>query len=186
MGFTVCPAAAIAAPVEVVWANLVHWERYAEWADVWVERLEPSNPITLGQSVIFTGKAFGRILRFSFRSTRSIPNDSGSMVSVLPLRAARENTPCLHAHRCDQLSRPIWLRLPLPPRLGVGSSQPLARNHSLPAQRALCGVSSGPPNATIRNPRRSERAASRSQHTVRACLVVQSGCAGSSMPSLLL
>jgi hypothetical protein len=118
MGFTVCPAAAIAAPVEVVWANLVHWERYADWADVWVERLEPSNPITLGQPVIFTGKAFGRILRFSFQSTRSLPNDSGSMVSVLPLRAARENTPCLHAHRCDQLSRPIWLRLPRPPGLG--------------------------------------------------------------------
>jgi hypothetical protein len=34
MGLTVCPAAVVAAPVEVVWGNLVQWERYSEWADV--------------------------------------------------------------------------------------------------------------------------------------------------------
>ena len=30
MGLTVCPAAVVAAPVEVVWENLVQWERYSE------------------------------------------------------------------------------------------------------------------------------------------------------------
>jgi hypothetical protein len=66
MGYTVCPTAVVAAPVEVVWANLVQWERYADWADVQVERLEPDGPITAGQNVFFTGKALGRTLRFRF------------------------------------------------------------------------------------------------------------------------
>ncbi|HET8905623.1 MAG TPA: hypothetical protein VFN11_01525 [Ktedonobacterales bacterium] len=59
-------AAVVAAPVEVVWANLVHWERYANWADVQVERLEPAGPITVGQTVYFMDKALGRTLRFRF------------------------------------------------------------------------------------------------------------------------
>jgi hypothetical protein len=41
MGLSVCPAAIVAAPVEVVWGNLVQWERYFEWADV---QAEPSLP----------------------------------------------------------------------------------------------------------------------------------------------
>jgi hypothetical protein len=51
MSLTVCPTAVVAAPVEVVWENLVHWERYAAWADVQVERLEPEGPITVGQTI---------------------------------------------------------------------------------------------------------------------------------------
>src|SRR5579859_6654246 len=67
MGLTVCPAAVVAAPVEVVWENLVQWERYSDWADVQVERSEPEGPITVGQTVYFTGKVLGRTLRFSFK-----------------------------------------------------------------------------------------------------------------------
>jgi hypothetical protein len=67
MGLTVCPAAVVAAPVEVVWRNLVQWERYAEWADVQVERSEPEGPATVGQTIYFTGKAFGRTLHFIFK-----------------------------------------------------------------------------------------------------------------------
>jgi hypothetical protein len=66
MGLTVCPAAVVAVPVEVVWENLVQWERYSEWADVQVERLEPEGPTTVGKTISFTGKAFGRTLRFRF------------------------------------------------------------------------------------------------------------------------
>ena len=66
MGLTVCPAAVVAAPAEVVWANLVQWERYSEWADVQVERMEPAGPITVGQTIHFTGKAFGLTARFRF------------------------------------------------------------------------------------------------------------------------
>src|SRR5690349_2253910 len=64
MGLTVCPAAIVAAPVEVVWRNLVEWERYAEWADVQPDRIEPEGPATVGQTIYFAGKAFGRTLRF--------------------------------------------------------------------------------------------------------------------------
>ncbi len=67
MGLTVCPAAVVAAPVEVVWGNLVQWERYSEWADVQVERSEPEGPATVGQTIYFGGKAFGRTLHFIFK-----------------------------------------------------------------------------------------------------------------------
>ena len=67
MGLTVCPAAVVAAPVEVVWGNLVQWERYSEWADVQVERAEPEGPATVGQTISFAGKAFGHTWRFSFK-----------------------------------------------------------------------------------------------------------------------
>jgi hypothetical protein len=67
MGLTVCPAAVVAAPVEVVWGNLVQWERYAEWADVRVERSEPEGPATVGQTVYFTGRALGRTWHFVFK-----------------------------------------------------------------------------------------------------------------------
>jgi len=66
MGLTVCPAAVVAAPVEVVWGYLVQWERYSEWADVQVERSEPEGPATVGQTIYFAGKAFGRTWRFIF------------------------------------------------------------------------------------------------------------------------
>jgi hypothetical protein len=67
MGLSVCPAAVVAAPVEVVWENLVQWERYADWADVQVERREPEGPITVGQTIYFTGKALGRTWHFIFK-----------------------------------------------------------------------------------------------------------------------
>ncbi len=63
MGLSVCPAAVVAAPVEVVWGNLVQWERYSEWADVQVERVEPEGPATAGQTIYFTGMG----LHFTFK-----------------------------------------------------------------------------------------------------------------------
>jgi hypothetical protein len=67
MGLTVCPAAVIAAPLEVIWENLVHWERWSEWADVQAEHSEPEGPATIGQTINFTGKVFGRSLHFIFK-----------------------------------------------------------------------------------------------------------------------
>ena len=67
MGVTVCPAAIVAAPVEVVWRNLVQWERYFEWADVHVERSQPEGPATPGQTVSLAGKALGCTLHFLFK-----------------------------------------------------------------------------------------------------------------------
>ena len=67
MGFTVCPTAIVATPIEVVWANLTQWERYADWADVQVERVEPEGPISVGQTISFAGKALGRTWHFIFK-----------------------------------------------------------------------------------------------------------------------
>jgi hypothetical protein len=67
MSLTVCPAAIVAAPVELVWGNLVQWERYSEWADVQVERSEPEGPASAGQTITFAGKALGRTMRFTFK-----------------------------------------------------------------------------------------------------------------------
>ena len=67
MSVSVCPAADVAASVEMVWANLVQWERYAGWADVRVERIEPEGPANAGQTITFTGNALARILRFTFK-----------------------------------------------------------------------------------------------------------------------
>lgn len=63
MGLSVCPFAIVAAPVEIVWANLTEWERYSEWADVRVKRAEPEGPAAAGQTVHFTGMG----LRFTFK-----------------------------------------------------------------------------------------------------------------------
>jgi Polyketide cyclase / dehydrase and lipid transport len=69
MGLTVCPAAVVAAPVEVIWENLTQWERYAEWFDrsLQVERSEPEGPATVGQTISFAGKAVGRTWHFIFK-----------------------------------------------------------------------------------------------------------------------
>ena len=67
MGLTVCPAADVAAPVEVVWENLVEWKRYSEWFDssVQAERSEPEGPARTGQTIYFAGKVLGRRLHFT-------------------------------------------------------------------------------------------------------------------------
>jgi hypothetical protein len=69
MGLTVCPSAIVAAPVEVVWENLVQWERYSEWfsADLLVKRSEPEGPASIGQTINFGGKALGRTWHFIFK-----------------------------------------------------------------------------------------------------------------------
>jgi hypothetical protein len=67
MGLSVCPAAVVEAPVELVWKNLVQWERYAEWADVQVERSEPEGPAVVGQTIYFKGVVLSRALHFTFK-----------------------------------------------------------------------------------------------------------------------
>ena len=76
MGLTVCPAATIAAPVEVVWENLVRWDRYTEWfsSDLQAERLEPEGPAIAGQTITFKGKALGRTWHFIFKVEKVNPD----------------------------------------------------------------------------------------------------------------
>jgi len=67
MSLSVCPIAVVAAPLKVVWENLTQWDRYADWADVHVERTEPEGPISVGQTIFFTGMALGRTWHFTFK-----------------------------------------------------------------------------------------------------------------------
>ncbi len=66
MALSVCPIANVAAPIELVWANLVTWENYADWAGVHVESVEPPGLARVGQTITFAGKAMGRTWRFTF------------------------------------------------------------------------------------------------------------------------
>ncbi len=94
MGLSVCPVAIVAAPVEVVWENLVQWERYVGWADVQVERCEPAGPATAGQTITFAGKAFGRTLRFIFKVEEVNPESHqlGLHVFLRESRRERDDT----------------------------------------------------------------------------------------------
>ncbi len=88
MGLTVCPAAVVAAPVEVVWENLVQWERYSEWfsADLQLEQREPEGPATVGQTINFGGKALGRTWHFIFKVEEVNPEKYQlGLLSVFPL-----------------------------------------------------------------------------------------------------
>lgn len=67
MSLLACPAAIVAAPVKVVWENLIQWERFSEWADVRLERCEPEGPATPGQTIKFSRKLVGLTLHFSFK-----------------------------------------------------------------------------------------------------------------------
>lgn len=67
MSLYVCPAAVVAAPVELVWANLTQWERYAAWAGVHPERIEPPGPAAVGQTIHFAGKVLFFTARFIFK-----------------------------------------------------------------------------------------------------------------------
>ena len=64
MGLTVCPTGIVAAPLAVVWGNLVQWERYAGWAGVQPERVEPAGPAAPGQTIHFAGKVLWCTMRF--------------------------------------------------------------------------------------------------------------------------
>ncbi len=59
MGLTVCPAATVEAPVEVVWEILTRPAHYPEWADAQIQRIEPEGPAVVGQTIHFTSKEFG-------------------------------------------------------------------------------------------------------------------------------
>jgi hypothetical protein len=66
MSMTICPAAVVAAPIEVVWRELAQPARYAEWADASVERIEPQGPAMVGQTIYLTSKRLGVAWRVIF------------------------------------------------------------------------------------------------------------------------
>jgi hypothetical protein len=86
MSLTVCPAAIVAAPVEVVWENLAQPARYSEWADAHVEGTEPEGPATAGQTVHLTSKRLGRVWQILFKIEEVNPEKHQiSLHSLFPL-----------------------------------------------------------------------------------------------------
>ena len=107
MGLAVCPAAIVAAPVEVVGVNLIHWERFAEWADVRLERCEPEGPATPGQTIKFSGNLVGLTFHFSFKVEAGRSRKSPTRPALFQPKCWR-NQP--HQPGGKRKSEPYWTR----------------------------------------------------------------------------
>jgi hypothetical protein len=60
MPVSVCPAAIVAASVEMVWSLLMQPETYEQWWDFHAEQVNPPGPAAPGQVVSGWSKALGR------------------------------------------------------------------------------------------------------------------------------
>jgi hypothetical protein len=60
MGFTVCPSAVVAAPVEYAWELLAEPTLYDAWWDARTERIVPEGKATPGQVLYAKTSALGR------------------------------------------------------------------------------------------------------------------------------
>ena len=60
MGFTVCPTAVVAAPVECVWELLSEPTLYDRWWDARTERIVPEGQATPGQVLYAKTSAIGK------------------------------------------------------------------------------------------------------------------------------
>jgi hypothetical protein len=60
MGFSICPATVVAAPIECVWELLEEPARYDEWWDARTERIVPEGKASPGQVLYAKTSAFGR------------------------------------------------------------------------------------------------------------------------------
>jgi len=135
MGLTVCPAAVVAVPVEVVWGNLVQWERWPKWRnDVQVERSEPEGPATVGQTIYFAEKSWAAPCTSASRSKRSIPKDTSSACILLRHWdcKGKHTSPALPSTQPPAASN-MAETSSSPQAGGVGSSKHVARKQSLPA-----------------------------------------------------
>ncbi len=86
MSLSVCPAAIVEAPVEIVWENLAHPWRYSSWADGQVERVEPDGPACVGQTVYLHSKALGRswFIVFHVEKVDHVKHQLG-LYAIMPL-----------------------------------------------------------------------------------------------------
>lgn len=60
MPVSVCPAAIVAAPAEVVWSLLMRPETYDLWWDAHTERITPEGPATPGQVITAWASGLGK------------------------------------------------------------------------------------------------------------------------------
>lgn len=145
MGLSVCPIAVVSAPVVVVWANLVQWERYSEWADVQVERIEPEGAATPARPSPSVARPSAAPCASPSRSKRSNPkNTSPTCMSFFHWACNRSPTlpatplmrPAAASHMAENSSSHQ--------AGGVGFSKHLARKQSPPAAKSPCSASRAP------------------------------------------
>ena len=86
MALNVCPAARVAAPVEVVWELLAQPARWNDWVDGHVEQIDPEGPATVWQRIVVTAPALGKrwTVRFRVETVEPLAHQLGMRVS-LPL-----------------------------------------------------------------------------------------------------
>src|SRR6478735_6703942 len=103
MDVSVCPAAAVRAPVETVWALLADPRWYGEWMDIHDVRATPAGPAQPGQVVAGWSRGLGRrwpvrvavevveAERHRVRFTAALPLGLTSLnvITCTPLDAAR-------------------------------------------------------------------------------------------------
>ena len=82
MGLNVCPAAIVAAPVEVVW-NLLRPEHLSEWADGQVEAPVPEGSAIVGQTFYVISKALGHTWHADFTVEKVNPEKHQLAMHVL-------------------------------------------------------------------------------------------------------
>jgi hypothetical protein len=74
MGLSVCPAAMVAAPIEMVWELVINPSRWGEWADVETVRIVPEGLASPGQMIYVTSSALGRTWHVSFKIEQVNPD----------------------------------------------------------------------------------------------------------------
>ena len=86
MGFTFCPTAVVAAPVESVWQLLMEPRLYDEWWDARTERVVPEGKSTPGQARYLKASGLGRTWNMSLRVESVNPDQYQIQLHVmLPL-----------------------------------------------------------------------------------------------------
>ena len=92
MGVSTCPAANVAAPVEVVWELLANLARYDEWWDAHLEHVEPEGPAIAGQKAIASTRAFGRRFVIHFQIEHVDPVKHQIQIDVTQPMGIKEYT----------------------------------------------------------------------------------------------
>jgi hypothetical protein len=86
MGFTICPMAVVAAPVESVWELLSEPTLYDEWWDARTEHIVPEGKASPGQVIYAKTSALGRKWDVTLRVEMVNPEKSQIQLHItLPL-----------------------------------------------------------------------------------------------------
>jgi hypothetical protein len=93
MGFSVCPATMVNAPVETVWELLSDLTQFDTWWDARTERIVPEGNASSGQMLYATTLAFGRTWNLTLRVDAVSPEKHQIQMHIsLPLGLINDNT----------------------------------------------------------------------------------------------